>query len=165
VTGPVRSRPLEGDFPYRHPIEIRFVDTDALGHVNNAVYISYFEAARAGYYAQVSGRPFGTGPDPSAATFVIAEARIVYRSPAFFGEPLLCMCRVAGAGHSSFELEYRIDALASSVGEQRLVADGSTIQVFYDMAASRVVRIPSELRARMEAFEGRPLSRRARACI
>ena len=34
---------------------MRYVDTDALGHVNNAVYLSYFEAARAGYYAAVSG--------------------------------------------------------------------------------------------------------------
>ncbi len=45
-----RSRPLDGDFRYRHPIEIRYNDTDALGHVNNAVYFSYFEMARSGYY-------------------------------------------------------------------------------------------------------------------
>jgi len=35
-----RRRPLEGAFRYRHPIEIRYSDTDALGHVNNAVYCS-----------------------------------------------------------------------------------------------------------------------------
>ena len=56
-----RRGQVEGEFAYEHPIEIRFVDTDAFGHVNNAVYLSYFEAARAGYYAAVTGIPFGTG--------------------------------------------------------------------------------------------------------
>ena len=56
-----RRTRIEGEFRFEHPIEVRFVDTDAFGHVNNAVYLSYFEAARAGYYAEVTGTPFGTG--------------------------------------------------------------------------------------------------------
>ena len=64
-----RSRPPEGDFRYRHSIEIRYNDTDALGHVNNAVYFSYFEMARGGYYTAVVGHPFGTGPDADKRTF------------------------------------------------------------------------------------------------
>ena len=90
MSGAARSRPLLGEFRYRHPIEIRYVDTDALGHVNNAVYFSYFEASRAGYYQQMSGHAFGTGPDADRRTFVIAEAHITYRQPALFGEPLSC---------------------------------------------------------------------------
>jgi acyl-CoA thioester hydrolase len=155
----VRAQPLEGEFRYRHPIEVRFVDTDALGHVNNATYFSYFEAARAGYYAAIAGAAFGRGPDASRSTFVIAEARIAYRSPALFGEPLVCACRVAWVGASSFGLEYRIDAEASPYGSARLVADGSTVQVFYDLPSGRVRRIPPELRERMESFEGRSLPR------
>jgi acyl-CoA thioester hydrolase len=161
VTGALRAQPLAGEFRYRHPIEVRFVDTDALGHVNNATYFSYFEAARAGYHALVTGAAFGSGPDAHRTTFVIAEARIVYRSPALFGEPLTCSCRVSWVGRSSFGLEYRIDADASPLGEGRVVADGSTVQVFYDLETGRVIRIPPELRARMEAFEGRPLPSRS----
>jgi acyl-CoA thioester hydrolase len=161
VTGTLRARPLEGEFRYHHPIEIRFVDTDALGHVNNATYLSYFEAARAGYHAAIAGAAFGRGPDAPRTTFVIAEAHIAYRSPALFGEPLACSCRVAWAGASSFGLEYRIDAEASPYGGARLVADGSTVQVFFDLPSGRVRRIPPELRERMEAFEGRPLPARA----
>ena len=82
-------RSPEGPFRYRHPIEVRYVDTDGLGHVNNATYLSYFEAARAGYYAKATGHPFGTGPDAARQTFVIAEAHIAYRAPAFFGEPIV----------------------------------------------------------------------------
>ena len=104
----VRGRPIEGSFRYRHPVEVRFGDTDALGHVNNAVYLTYFEAARAGYYAAVAGRPFGTGPDAAHHTFVIADARVAYRQPAFFGEPLVVEARVPWASRSSFGLQYRV---------------------------------------------------------
>jgi acyl-CoA thioester hydrolase len=147
-------------FRYRHPIEVRYVDTDALGHVNNAVYLSYFEAARAGYYAALTGRPFGSGPDAPRHTFVIAEARIVYRSPALFGEPLACHCRVAWVGRSSFGIEYRVSADASEIGAERVVADGASVQVFYDLEAARVMRAPRELMEAIEAFEARAIPRR-----
>src|SRR3954464_12343965 len=111
-----RRAHVEGDFGYEHPLEVRFVDTDAFGHVNNATYLSYFEAARAGYYAKVTGAPFMTGEHGSAHTFVLAEAQIAYRSPVLFGEPLLCGCRFAWVGRSSFGLEYVIRAEKSAVG-------------------------------------------------
>ena len=137
------------------------MDTDALGHVNNAVYLSYFEAARAGYYAALTGHPFGTGADAGSRTFVIAEAAIAYRSPALFGEPLACWCRVSWAGRSSFGLEYRVEAETSTIGTARLVAEGSSVQVFYDVAAGAVLRMPAGLLERIEAYEGRPLPTRA----
>jgi len=34
---------------------VRFADTDAMGHVNNAVYLSYLEAARVEYIRRVFG--------------------------------------------------------------------------------------------------------------
>src|SRR5450759_4147879 len=105
-----RGDPVGGDFAYQHPIEIRFVDTDAFGHVNNAVYLSYFEAARAGYYARVTGAPFMTGAHGSMHTFVIAEARITYRAPALFGETLIVGCRFSWTSRTSFGLEYSVRA-------------------------------------------------------
>jgi len=56
-----RSDPRTGPFRYGHTVEVRFRDTDALGHVNNAVYLTYFEAARAGYYRALTGATFGIG--------------------------------------------------------------------------------------------------------
>jgi acyl-CoA thioester hydrolase len=154
-------RPPEGGFRYRHPIEVRYVDTDALGHVNNAVYFSYFEAARAGYHAAVTGHPFGTGPDAARLTFVIAEAHITYRVPAFFGEPLVCEARVSWVSRSSFGLEYRVVSEGGPLAPARLVADGGTTQVMYDLERARPTRVPSELVAAIEAFEGREVPRRA----
>ncbi|CAN5721432.1 thioesterase family protein [soil metagenome] len=155
-----RGEQIGGEFLYQHPIEVRFVDTDALGHVNNAVYLSYFEAARAGYYATVAGVPFGTGARAAEHTFVIAEARINYRAPGFFGESLIVGCRFAWAGRSSFGFEYRVRAEKSVVAQARVVADGETTQVMFDLERNRVTRVPPDLLAQFEAYEGRPIARR-----
>src|SRR5512141_1190677 len=155
-----RPEPPSGDLRYELPIQVRFVDTDAFGHVNNAVYLSYFEVARAGYYAKVMGVPFGTGAKAAEHTFVIAEARISYRSQVAFGEPLYVGCRFAWARRSSFGLEYRIRADASAIGPARLVADGETVQVMFDLVRNRVMRVPDDLLAMFEAFEERPIPRR-----
>jgi acyl-CoA thioester hydrolase len=164
MTATARMRPLEGTFRYRHPIEIRYGDTDALGHVNNAVYLAYFEMARGGYYRAVVGHPFGHGPDADRRTYVIAEAHVTYRAPAVYGEPLTCACRVGWMGRSSFSLDYRLEVAASEIGPARLIADGSSVQVFFDVVDGRVMRIPEDMLERLAAFEGRPLpSRPARA--
>jgi len=155
-----RRAHVEGEFAYEHPVEVRFVDTDAFGHVNNAVYLSYFEAARAGYYAAVTGIPFGTGESAGERTFVIAEAHVVYRSPAFFGERLVVGCRFDWTGFSSFGIAYRIRAEESALGPARVVADGETVQVFYDLARGRPMKVPADLLAQFEAYEKRAIPRR-----
>jgi acyl-CoA thioester hydrolase len=151
---------VEGHFRYEHPIEVRFVDTDAFGHINNAVYLSYFEAARAGYYAEVMGTPFGTGERASERTFVIAEAHAFYRAPAFFGERLHVGCRFSWTGRSSFGLEYRVRSDESVISPARVVADGSTVQVMFNLKTNRVMRVPSDLLEHFEAYERRPIPRR-----
>jgi len=80
-----------------------------------------------------------------AAVHDIAEAHIAYRAPAFFGEPVACECRGAWASRSAFGLEYRVVSDGGPLGPARLIADGSTVQVMYDLVANRVMRMPSEL--------------------
>jgi acyl-CoA thioester hydrolase len=141
-----RSRPIDGDFRYRHAIEIRYGDTDALGHVNNAVYLSYFEMARGGYYTAVVGHPFGHGPEADRRTYVIAEAHLTYRTPALYGEPLSCACR--------------LEVGESAIGPARLISDGSTVQVFFDFVEGKVMRIPESMVHQLTDFERRALPSR-----
>jgi acyl-CoA thioester hydrolase len=154
-----RRARIAGDFRYEHPIEVRFVDTDALGHVNNAVYLTYFEAARAGYYAKVTGAPFGTGAQAAERTFVIAEAQLTYRAPAFFGETLLVGCRFGWTSRSSFGIEYRVRSDESVVAPARVIADGTSVQVMFDLERNRVTRVPEDLIEAFEQYEGRKIPR------
>lgn len=90
---------------------------------------------------------------------MIAEAHIAYRSPALFGEPIVCECRVSWASRSAFGLEYRIVSEGGPVGPARLVADGETTQVMFDLRTNRVGRMSPELLGAIERFEGRPIPR------
>ena len=106
------------------------------------------------------GHPFGTGPDSTQSTFVIAEAHVSYRSPAFFGEPIACDVRVAWVSRSSFGMEYRVVSLGGPVGPARLVADGGSTQVMYDLVRGRPTRMTSHFLGAVEHFEGHPIPRR-----
>ena len=126
-------------------IAIRWRDLDALGHVNNAVYLTYFEVARMAYWRALTGSPY-YGQVP----FILAHTTIDFRSPALVHEELEVGIRVSRVGRSSFECAYRVEETAA----RRLVCDGRSVQVIYDYARGASYPVPEELRARIHAFEG-----------
>ena len=144
-------------FRFVLPVEVRFRDTDAMGHINNAVYLTYFEAARAGYYRAVTGRAFeGISDDP--VSIILARATIDFRAQAWYGERLLIACGTIWAGHSSFAFGYRITADPDSTrGAGRLIAEGETIQVMFDYRTQRPTRIPAELLVQIVDYQGEPI--------
>jgi len=157
VEVPPDPRDLTGPFRYRREIEVRFADTDAMGHVNNANYMTYIEAARLGYFETVMGRPLPLTTHGASESMILAEARLTYRSPALYGETLTVEARVSRIGRSSFTQEYRITAPASRYGRNRLVAIAEAIQVMYDYATERPTPLADELVAAYERYEGREL--------
>ena len=153
-----RQRVGPDRFAYWRPIEIRFGDTDAMGHVNNAAYATYFEAGRAGYYRAVTGRGFQETLE-AGASFALASVRIDYRSPAFFGERLVLGCGTTWVGRSSCGMAYRLTAADDPVrGAGRLVAEGDSVQVFFDPRTGRAIRLPRDFVERVAVFEGHPLA-------
>jgi acyl-CoA thioester hydrolase len=139
----------EPPFRFKTTIDVRFRDLDPLGHVNNAVYLTYFEIARTAYYLAVHGRPFTV----DEIGMVVAEAHCRYRSPAFHGERLVAEVATVGLRSRSFELRYRISVEETG----RLVAEGSTVQVAYDQRSGHVGVFGPGLRHEIEAFEGRAI--------
>jgi acyl-CoA thioester hydrolase len=136
-------------------IPVRFSDTDAMGHVNNAKYLTYCEIARIRYWTDVTGEPITLGTD-RAESLILAEARITYRSPSFHGEIVTIQTRATRIGRSSFTLEHRL--LASQPGtEPRLIAVSESILVRYDYATDAPVPLTEAHVAAIEAFEGRRL--------
>jgi acyl-CoA thioester hydrolase len=128
-----------------------------MGHVNNAAYLTYCEIARAAYYEAVTGEPLPLGTHGASEGMILAEARISFRTPAFYGETLTIEARVGRIGRSSFTQEFRLTAPESRYGQARLVAVSESTQVMYDYTAEKPIPISAELAAAMEAFESRPL--------
>lgn len=155
VPGGPDPRDLAGPFRHRVEIVVRFADTDAMGHVNNAVYLTYCEIARIQYWTDITGEPVALGTE-GAESLILAEARITYRAPAFHGEVVTVETRAARIGRSSFTLEHRL--LACVRGETpRLVAVSESILVRYDYASARPVELSTDHAAAIEAYEGRSL--------
>ena len=157
VSVPEDPRDLPGEFCFRRAIEVRFADTDAMGHVNNAAYLTYCEIARAAYYEAVTGQPLPLGAHGASEGMILAEARIAFRAPAFYGEVLTIEARVGHVGRTSFTQEFRLTAPESRYGRARLVAVSESTQVMYDYVREMPIPVSPELAAAMERFEGRPL--------
>lgn len=155
IETPDDPRDLPGDFAHLASVDVRFVDTDAMGHVNNAVYLTYCETARIRYWSDVTGEPMLPGHD-GVESLILAEARIAYRAPVFHGEVVTVESRATHIGRSSFTLEHRLTA-ARPGDAARLAAVSDSVLVRYDYAASAPIPLDERFVAAMEAFEGRRL--------
>ncbi len=127
---------------FEHELEVRFRDCDPMGHVNNAVYLSYLEAARFSWWR----RAFG----PTGLTdhgFIVARVEIDYRQPALPGEQLLIRLRVDSLGRSSFTVAYEV----LNARTRALVAEARSVQVAFDYAQGKAVPLSQDARAKLEA--------------
>ena len=129
-------------FPYVWPVEVRFRDLDALGHVNNAVFLTYLESARIAYWLELSGRSGLDGLD-----MILARVEIDYRAQAGYREQLDVGVRVAAVGRSSVTMELKVVARAP----ERLIAESRNVMVFFDYAANRSRPLPDDLRRKLLA--------------
>jgi acyl-CoA thioester hydrolase len=148
-------RDLDGDFRHRVVVDVRFADTDAMGHVNNAVYLTYCEMARIRYWTDVTGEPIAAGHE-GAESLILAEARITYRAPVFHSEQVTVESRATHLGRSSFTLEHRLTACPPG-DAPRLVAVSESVLVRYDYRTERPVPLDDRFVSMIEAYEGRSL--------
>jgi acyl-CoA thioester hydrolase len=124
-----------------HRLEVRFRDCDAMGHANNAVYLTYLEQARFAHWRSLWG--FGTPQlPPGLPGVILARVECDYKRPTKYGDTLEVRLTVAEIGRTSFRYEYEI---ADDQG--RTVLTAKTVQVMYDYTAEKPVRIPDEIRA------------------
>ena len=127
--------------PFTHRLEVRFRDCDPMGHVNNAVYLTYLEQTRFAHWRSLWG--FGTPQTPTGMPGVIlARVECDYRRPAKSGDMLDVRLTVAELGRTSFKYEYEIVDV-----QGRTVLTAKTVQVMYDYAAEKPVPIPEDIRA------------------
>ena len=126
---------MEG-FDFVHRETVRFRDLDSLGHVNNAVFLTYLEEARIAYLD-----PLGA----EASDMILARVEIDFRAPLRMGDELEIGVRPARVGTKSFDLEYEVRS------GNTLAAEAKTVLVSYDYASARPVELPESWREALAA--------------
>ena len=101
---------MTDELRHRTPLQVRFRDTDAFGHVNNAVFFSYIELARIRYFLDVlqPDEPFERMP------LILARVELDFRSPIMFGEEVEVETQVDRIGRSSIAMSHRMTAARSA---------------------------------------------------
>lgn len=127
---------------YALAIQATLRDTDALGHVNNAVYVNWFEEVRTSYVCARRGLR-----DMAEVDFILASTTVHFRSPVYMLETIDMRCAPVRLGTSSWDLAYEGRARADG----RLIVEGVSTQVQYDYAARRKAPIPAAWRAQLTA--------------
>jgi len=120
----------------RFPLETRYADYDSKGHANNAVYLTYFEIARHRAWVDCM---HGNADFP----FIVAEATVRYVSEAMIGQALEIEIVTSEVRTKAWVWSYVIRATE----DDRVVAEGRTVQVMYDYAERRTMAIPDDFRA------------------
>ncbi|MES3518297.1 MAG: thioesterase family protein [Natronomonas sp.] len=118
----------------RFDVPIRFRDLDPMGHVNNAVYASYLEQARALLYEEQ------LGIDLSTADTVLASLEIDYRAPIELDDDVTVGVSIGDLGRSSIPMDYEIHTA------ETLAATGHTVQVVIDRETGDAVPVPESWR-------------------
>ena len=123
--------------PYTTEIQVRFRDFDPMRHVNNALYVTYLEQARASFYDEVVGVPL------AEVDTVLAQLEMSYEKAIDEVDSVTVELSVGELGESSIPMAYEIRA-----GETRY-ATGRTVQVYIDRETGDSRRIPDRYRERL----------------
>ena len=125
-------------------IPVAWGEMDAFGHVNNVVYLRWFETGRMAFFDQVgvSLRDIEGGAGP-----ILAHTSCSFRKPVTFPDTVTVHTAISRVGTKSFVMQYRVDSQV--LGDTAAEGDGTI--VWYDYAKCISVPVPTELRARLEA--------------
>jgi acyl-CoA thioester hydrolase len=124
--------------PFIHELHPRFRDLDALGHVNNAVMVTFLEQARFQWWrGYLAGRPF------ESEGFLIARVEADYRLPILLEDLVRIELRVSRVGNTSFDCAYRV----TRGSDGALLAEGKTVQVMLDFKTNRPAPLTDQARA------------------
>lgn len=126
------------------PVEIRFSDLDAMGHVNNAVYFTYFEEGRKNLFFKYVRTDPGHKFD-----FILAKATCDYKLPLLLEDRAVMEMWVGQVGRKSFTFRYRIRDEADPA---KVYAEGETVMVSYDYETGKSVEISVATRAKLDSM-------------
>ena len=133
--------------PFVSDIDIRFRDLDALGHVNNVVYMTYVEQARVRYFDHV----FGNRHDWHEWGVLLARTEINYVRPLLFKENAKCRMTCTKLGSKSMEFTFEIFKIENN--QEVEIANGLNVLVCFNHTDNKSIEVPQFWRDTVAKFE------------
>ena len=119
--------------------EIRFSDIDVMGHVNNAVYLSYFEQARMNYFHELLSGSWDWEKDG----ILLARNEVDYLKPILLHDKINIAVWCDGVGSKSFSMKYEFTN--EHTGE--VTTTGKSILVSFNYLEKKTIVVPDKWRA------------------
>ena len=116
-------------------LQIRFADLDILGHVNNSIYLTYFELARLHYFRFLVGDHWDWKKDG----MVLVKNEVEYLKPVLVTDNPEIELMLANIGTKSFTLYYELTVKGV------LYTKGISVQVCYDSISGQSIPIPRQM--------------------
>jgi YbgC/YbaW family acyl-CoA thioester hydrolase len=120
---------------HRTELQMRFSDTDAMGHVNNISFASYAETGRIDFLKRLG---------KAVTSIILANVTIDYRRQVSYGESLCVDTWVESLGKSSIIIGQTIWA-----NDER-AADVRSVAVHFDYQTGKAVEITEAIRKELE---------------
>lgn len=144
------SEPILPDCQIYRP-EIRFVDIDAAGIVNNAIYLNYFEQSRIHFFEGIVGKKWNW----NEAGMVVARHEIDYQLPILFNDDVRIITWIDHVGEKSIKAAYIVQKQIEGKWFQTAMA--KTVLVSYDHIKGRTIAWPEKMISGLHGFGiGRP---------
>lgn len=119
--------------------DVRFYETDALQHVSNTVLVGWFETARLPIF-----KYFTPDLDLNNWPLILANYNVDFLQQIYLADPVEVKTWISRIGNSSFVVYQEL--WQSDVKK----AKGTTTLVRFDYASKKAVRIPDDIRAKLE---------------
>jgi acyl-CoA thioester hydrolase len=127
-------------------IQVRFSDIDLMGHVNNAVYLNYFESARMYYLLAVLGQNW----DWKSNGIILKTNEVEYIKPIFLGENPEVVVTLEHLGTKSFSLAYELTV------SNELKTKGKSVLVSFDFNQNQTKELSLEFKQALNKLKTKP---------
>lgn len=135
------------NYPVKLPLRLDWSEMDLFGHINNVSYFKYMQASRVNYWEAIGltklHHDMNLGP-------ILASTSCNFIKPLFYPGNIIIEASIGFIKNTSFGISHRILNDANEV-----CATGEDVIVLYDFNKNEKLRMPDDMRQKIEALEQR----------
>lgn len=141
------------DIIFKHtvPLQIRFNDVDKFGHVNNAVYLSFYDLGKTNYFGSVC-----PNVNWERDAILVVRIEVNFISQIFSTDEISVQTSVTGIGNKSFDLAQRVIDLNTGIEK----CSCRSTMVTYDLIKHQSKPLTEEWINAICEYEGKDLRKK-----